>query len=204
MNFSMSSKSRGVTLIEVLIAASLVSLISFVLYSSFSMGLKVWERSRRLLVEEDITVFFDKISCDLRNAFFYSRIKFEGNTCRLSFPSIVYTPMDAKIASLKDEYTDQVGGVTYYYDNVIDGIYRRQANYSQALNAEFVQPRLIVRSVDGMKFRYCYLTAEGEIFSKKILDTIPFGVEVEVMFSDNYGQRVIRKFINIPVAAGSL
>ena len=192
---------KGMTLMEILIVMSLLALVSLAIYHSLSNGIRVWERNRELVVEEDVVIFFDKLTQDLRNTYFYSKINFKGDEFRFSFPTIVYTPADKRSNIPEGEFIEQMGRVEYYYDFNDNTLYRRQANYSQALNERFGRPRALVTSVDRIKFRYHYITDEEEIYTPEILDVLPSGVEVEVEFSDNQGQKMMRKFVDIPIGS---
>lgn len=193
------SDKSAVTLIEILIVTSLVAMISVAIYSCLSSGIRVWREAHRLVVEEDIAIFFDKISKDLRNVYSYSRIKPHGDMFKFSFPAIVYTRADKGLGHSANTYVDQLGKVEYYFDPISDSIYRREANYSQAINEQYSKGLKIVGSVERMNFRFFVLTSEGEIAKNEILDYIPSAVEVEVVFRDSRGERSMRKFIDIPI-----
>lgn len=194
------SKS-GLTLIETLLAVALVTMVGLALYHSFSMGVNVWDRSQQVNIEEDVAIFFDKLSFDLYNSFLFSQIKFEGNEFRFAFPTIVYTRADRGLRLEPDAYIDQVGKVEYYYDFNDDVLYRREANYSQAIKERWGEPRALIKSVSRIKFRYYFMTDTEEISSSEILDVLPTGVEIEVEFTDSRGTRVMKKFVDIPVGS---
>lgn len=192
-------RKQGMTLMEVLITVSLVTAISVALYNSLSNGLRVWQRSRQLIIEEDVAIFFDKLNRDLHNSFFNSKIYVFGEFNAFGIPTIVHTPADMYSGMPEDEYVNQPGLVEYRYDPTEDAIVQRQYNYSQAVNKVPGTERVIVSNVDRLKFTYIYITDEGETISDQILEYLPSGVEVEVTFSDNMGQRVMKKYIDIPV-----
>ena len=190
---------RAMTLIEILLVLSLVTMISIALYKALRNGLQVWERSRRLVVEEDIAIFFDKMSQDIKNSYLYSKIRFEGTEVNFLFPTIVRVTADAHSGAPRGELVDQLGRVHYFFDPQQRTIGKRAANYSQALKNKFGPPQILAQSIDRLKFRYYYRTDQGEVFSPKVLDTLPAGVDVEVLFSDKKGQRSIHKFIDVPI-----
>ena len=66
------SLGGGFTLVEMLLAASLVALVSIAAYQSMLNGYRIWQRSQRSGVEEDISLALDKISQDIRNVFSFS------------------------------------------------------------------------------------------------------------------------------------
>ncbi len=191
----------GLTLVETLLAVALVTLVGLACYKSLSMGIEVWQRSQQLNIEEDVAIFFDKLSFDLYNSFLFSQIKFEGNEFRFAFPTIVRTPADKSLRLGEDVYVDQIGKAEYFYDFNDDKLYRRQANYSEAVRERWGPKRELVSSVTRIKFRYYFLTETEEISSAEILDVLPTGVEIEVEFADTRGKRVMKKFIDIPVGS---
>jgi len=193
------SERKGMTFIEILIVASLISLISMALYNVLSNGIRVWERSRRMVIEEDVAIFFDKLSQDLRNTFYHSKIPFDGNEFRFSFPTMVRTPANAGRGHSGGEDIHQIGRVEYYYDTIEDKIYKRQANYGQAINERFGQPRLLLSSVEKFRFRYVYLTEDEEVMSDEVLEFLPSSIELEIEFFDDKGKRTMRKLIDVPI-----
>ena len=95
-NFHKIKQKNALTLIETLLVVSFVSLVSIAIYKSLASGIKVWGKAHDLVVEEDIAVFFDKITSDLRNTFYYSDLDFYGENYRMSFPTIVHTLKDKR------------------------------------------------------------------------------------------------------------
>jgi hypothetical protein len=191
----------GLTLIEILLAVTLSTLAGVCVYHSLSTGINVWKRSQQLDVEEDIVILFEKLSADLYNSFLFTQIKFEGNEFRVAFPTMVYTAADKRLNLAEDQYVDQIGKVEYFYDIGQDKIFRRDANYSQAVQERYNEPRLMASSVSNVRFRYYFMTDTGELSSTEILDVLPTGIEIEVEFSDQKGKRSMKKFIAIPVGS---
>lgn len=197
-----SNTKSGFTFIEVLLVASLFSLIGVALYSTFSSALKIWDRSQRVVMEEDVTLFFDRIGEDLRNTFYHSRIHFLGKETRMSFATTVSTVADPHSSRREEELIDQIGRVEYYFDLTDKGLYRRQANYAQALREQYQEPRLMVAGIRDLKFRYYFVGESDLLLHQFVEQVIPISVEVVVVFEDESGQRhEMRRFISIPVGA---
>lgn len=193
-------QKRAMTLIEILIVVSLVTGLSIALYQSLANGLRVWKKSQQLVSEEDVVIFFDKISEDLRNTFAFTKFKSYGDTFRFSFPTIIETKRDL-FSDTEDskDYFEQIGQVEYYFDSLNKKLIKRQANYSQALNEEFVQERVLVSSVDNVRFQYYYFTDDGEMESDIFMDILPVGVRIEIEFSDEQGKKLLSRYIEIPL-----
>ncbi len=184
------------TFIEIMIVVSLISIISVALYHGLSNGLRVWEQSKRLIVEEDIALFFEKISQDLRNSLSYSKINFESDFYSFSFPTVVRTLVTT---SKQDELVEQIGKVQYAFDPSSKNLVRKQADYGQALSGDYDPPQVLVAHIDSIKFGFIYLTDKEQVYSEKILETIPSAVEVEVKFTENKQKRSFKRVIEVPI-----
>lgn len=186
------------TLVEILLVVSMIAMITTALYNCFFNGMKIWERTREFVVEEDVAVFFDKISSELRNTFIHSQLTMNGNNTRFSFPTIIRVIKDSEKEE-EAEYVDQLGQVEYYYDLIERAFLRRQANYGQAVAERWQKPQKVISKVDFVKFRYVYVTDNEEKISDENLEGVPFGVEIEVGFTDKKGRHVLKRLINLPL-----
>jgi prepilin-type N-terminal cleavage/methylation domain-containing protein len=194
------SKRNGFTFVEMLLAVSLVGLISLALYQSLSNGLRIWKHAQKFVVEEDIGIFLEKISHDLRNTFKYSLISFDGREKRIAFPTIVRTLQDKKRASGRTNYIDQIGKVEYSFDKAHKTISRRQANYGQAMEEEYGAERLLAKPVHSLRFLYYYIE-DGEYKEKRqATELMPVAVRVEIEFFEDTGKkRTVERVVPIPV-----
>ncbi len=193
-------RKKGFTLVEILIVVSLIGIINFALYRSLINGVGVWQRAEATVIEEDIAIFFDSIAQDLRNTVLFSKIRFEGTEFSISIPTIIDTYPDLNSGLEKDQLVRQIGQAQYYYDFIEDGLFYKQSTYGQLQNFQTGKSRVIIESVQRVKFRYFYQTEHDEISSDSAYDAIPTGIEIEVQFSDQKGERSIKRFIDIPVS----
>lgn len=191
----------AMTLVEILIVSSIISVVSVALFSLLSHGLKVWERSRQMVIEQDIALFFDRISLDLHNACYYSMIRPEGNEYRFSFPAVISVAPDAQSGHSSGSYIDQIGRVEYYFDPIKDVLFRRAANYGQSLKGDFSAPQKMVYPLDNVKFSYYYLSGKEELYASDVLDVFPAVIEITIEFADRKGKRVLQKFVDLPIGS---
>lgn len=143
-------------------------------------------------------IFFDKISYDLRNSLAYSQIRFEGKPQSVSFGLIVRTPVDSKRKPGSNEYNDQIGKVEYYFDDNKNNLYRRQANYSQALNRQFSEGYLLSKDITSLKFLYYYRSGKAYVVQESAKDILPSFIKIELAFNDRKDRRSIVRLVNIP------
>lgn len=191
----------GMTLMEILLVVSLVSMISLALYKSLANGIKVYQRSQRMIVEEDIAVFLDRLTGDLRNTFLFSQIAFEGSELKLSFPTIVRVPADPSSDYPPGEYIDQIGRVEYSFELYDDKLFYKVSDYGQGIDQNFNEPRVLLQNIKNIRFGYISITPEGEVVNPSAYGTLPATVQVEIEFSDEWGKKSIVREIDIP--AGS-
>lgn len=85
----MASGPLGFTIIELLLAATIMSMISLAVVSTFGAGLRAWNRVQSFGgFQADVLVFLEGFEHDLRNAFAFSPIKFQGNSRSMSFAAV--------------------------------------------------------------------------------------------------------------------
>jgi prepilin-type N-terminal cleavage/methylation domain-containing protein len=85
----MRGKHRGLTLVEVSLTVALSALVSLVVYSTLSNGLKIWQDVHVKQPQEAVALFFEKLTDQVRNTFKYPGILFTGNQTSFSLPTIV-------------------------------------------------------------------------------------------------------------------
>jgi len=191
-----SSKFQGFTLVESLLVASLICVISLAVYQTVAASLKIWQRYRSFK-EGEVLVFFDKVNQELRNSIRYSKIPFEGHVNRVVFATMVKTPMDQKKRHSRDEWEEQIGRVEYLFDQQAHALYRRQANYSQALKNAYGPKKLVVNNLSSVAFSYYH--RDGENLSERTeTDHIPTVFLVKVTLNTPEKQQ-LTKHVHIPI-----
>ena len=82
-------KHKGLTLVEIIITTSLIAVIGLAVSSAVINGIEIWQRLSKATIEEDVHIFFEKFSADLRNSFEYKDILFAGEKEKVSFATLV-------------------------------------------------------------------------------------------------------------------
>lgn len=190
---------HGMTLIEVLLVSGLLSLVALAIYQSLSLGMKVWDRSRGAMIEQDIVLAFDQLTQDFHNAVYFSRWPPRGDESSLQFTALVDWPEKNYETEEGVAAVQQMARVTYEYDS-LGRVFRRSGqDYGQAFREVDGKSRNLLENVRKVSFRYFYVTGGGETVSERVLETLPSLVEVEVVFADPLGERRIKKLIDFPV-----
>ena len=191
------ARSRGFTLVEMLLVVSLFAVVALSIYHAFSNGLKVWERGRQFMAEEDLDIFFDKFSRELRNTFDFSQIGFAGKETSIKFATRIRTPADRALGLEKDALIDQIGGVEYYFDTGKKTIYKKEFNYSQATNQKAGAERQMLQRVKAVNFLYFYIDADGNLGQTRRISSVPAAVEIRIEMEGPMEEDMI-KLVNIP------
>lgn len=196
----MKLKTKSFTLIEVLLVSSLIAVLGVAIFHTFSNGLKLWARAQRLNPESEVALFLDKIGEDLRSTSAISGIAFKGIGAQLSFPAIVLTKADQRSSRASEGMVNQIGAVRYRFDPGTQTIYRRQANYAQAIKDRWIQEEVPVAvGITELALHY-EISSEKRYLLKSTFDEgIPRGVMVEVNFGDDSGKHQLKRYFLIPV-----
>lgn len=195
-NFPGKSR-RAMTLVEILIVVSVLGMLSLAMFNALSVGLRVWKKAQAVHIEEDIVIFFDKLTADVHNVYLYSKIHFEGDFHAFAFPAMVRIQVED--SNKQPVWNEQMGKIKYSYDVNRHAILRWQADYGQALKGLYDEPQILMKGVKALRFHYLYITDEGEKWSDTILEGVMAGIDVEVVLEEAFKERVIRKSINVPL-----
>ena len=187
------------TMIEVLLVTAIFASLGLAAFTCLSNGLKMWSRSQKLTAQEDVAILLDRMSLELRNSFLFSRIPFQGEELRFSFPTVVTTAADRAGSRAHEGYVEQIGSVRYSFDPGAGRILREQANYSQATHGDFGPARVEAHGVKEMRLRYYYSDSADPRMSTSGKDRIPSGVSIEIHVMENGEDRVFQRYMPVPV-----
>lgn len=190
---------RAFTFIEILIVTSLIAILSLAIFTCFSNGLKLWDRSRQAILTEDISIFFDRLSSDLRNTFLFSTLPIDGEEHSFAFPTVVLVPADQRSTRAGEELVDQIGRVRYAFDFERGAVIRQQANYSQGTRNDWGDSRSLVTGIQELKFKYYYAKSKEYQLHADNQTALPSGIEVDVRFKEGGEEKVISRFITVPL-----
>lgn len=148
--------ARGFTLIEFMLVAALLSVIGVALYASFSTGINAWQRINAGTTLEDINIFLDKISSELRNTFLIKGMLFQGENDAVRFPVISYGRDNKK------NLGREIGEVHYAFHQTSQGIYRTYRRYSEVYQEKNVSAERIAGPIQSFEVQYYYYDPQEE------------------------------------------
>lgn len=188
------SSRRGFTLLELLLVVCMLSVISLAIYSTFNNGVKIWQRLNKPLAEEDVGIFFDKFSRDIRNVFWFSGIDFSGSGKSLEFPTLVHS------VRLQKRTVGQIG---YFFDSASGSLKRTEKDLTHITEDEKGLVMDVLSEVRDIKFSYYFYNKEKNLYewSEEWTEKdLPVAVRVKIRVEDDGERKELAKTISIPAS----
>ena len=140
---------QGFTMVELLITACLIAVLSAAVFSSLMRGMDVWKRVRSIdRTEDDIRLNLEKFSRELRSTFSFSPIVFTGAKDQVSFPTYIRS-RDGEGLPL-----EHLGKVTYLYRAEEKALFRRQEDYRDLFHPQRASFEKFIAPVEEAVFTY--------------------------------------------------
>ena len=162
------TSEKGFTLIEVLVATSILGVIGLTILTTFASGFHVFERVQTFGgPQADVLLALEEMEKDIRNVFPLSTIAFEGDTQSMTFPAVIEA---FEMIDGEEKIISSIGRVSYYIDDatyvneVTKGLIRAQHNYSQAIAGAQAQEDQseTLASIEDLALEYYYYNEEAE------------------------------------------
>jgi prepilin-type N-terminal cleavage/methylation domain-containing protein len=185
----------GFTFIEMIIVSAVVCVVALAIYATVNNGLRIWQRVNQQLPYEDVNIFLEKFSLDLKNCFKFSSIDFLGTERSLSFATLVSSP------KLKAR---TVGKVIYFYDANNETLTRELNDFSDVYSGGVDSLKQAINNIKSSKFQYYYYDRQAKKYAW--LDewvstkTQPLAVRIELELDDVSQGIKFYRTVGIPVA----
>lgn len=167
----------GFTLIEILIAVSIFSVIAIALYTGFNAGIRVWRRAEQNMeLHQSIRFFLGGIGKELRNAINYGQaegigeIAGEGEAKLVVKPDLVFVgerdniSFVTLITRILEENESSVELAKINYSLNTDGTLMRKAAYQNEGFAETdINTEKLISDVEELRFEYVYKAEDEEL-----------------------------------------
>ena len=195
----MKSKDyQGFTLLELLIAVTIFSIVSIAIYSSFSVGIRAWRKAEESYkVRQEARHALEDIGYELRTAVNFTPVPFEGSSDCVSF---------SRVLKSSNKYSEGIFKITYTFDAEAKSLYYILQTYQESVQEESGIKSILTSGISGFQLKYAYLDGEEVIWrddwqSDEI--DVPFGVKVSLFYpSQSKGQDIeFSETILIPTGA---
>ena len=144
---SRKANNRGFSLLELLLVASILPVISFVVFANFSSGMRLWGVLNQPVPDEDLIIFYRKTSNDFIGTFKFSLIPFVGGHDKVSFAAAVNTKTELG--------ADRgIGEVSIFYDSALKAIVREDKDISELYKKTPGHQTLLLKEVEAVHMRF--------------------------------------------------
>ena len=199
----------GFTLIEILVATSILGVIGLTILTTFGSGLHVYERVQAFGGSQaEVLLALEEMERDIKNVFPMSAVAFEGDSHRIAFPAVIEI---LEIIDGKESVVPSVGRISYYIDEAIymddveKSLMRVQQNYSLAVaggDAQEGQGETLAL-IEDLAFEYYYYDEEAKTYGWQNSwsgeeETLLSGVKIEMTYKDSDQDIVIERIVVIP------
>lgn len=182
---------------EMLLVSALIATVSIAIFTALNNGIKLWGRGIAVDRKGGLFIGLEKAAHDFRGILPFSLIHFKGTQSRVSFATIVLTPADVHGSRAQEGLIDELGAVEYRYEASEGKIFRRQADYGQALKKQWGQDQEVASGVRDVRFDY-FIEGDKKMEPKEQIESkIPTGVMMTVHVGDN-GQQTLQRYFEIP------
>ena len=186
------NKAPGFTLIELMVVTVMLSIVCLSIYSTFASGAKIWQRVNRLSVNEDVNIFFDRFSSDVKNSVNFTGLRFSGKADRIELPTLVSSPtLEAKTVGMA------------VYSCTGNTLVRGQADYSQIYQDVSITPRHILSGLQSCNFTFYQYDDEQQEYSwvdEWTRPEFPLAIRLEVALAPgSSGGSSFVKTVSVPI-----
>lgn len=142
---------RAFTLIELIVATLILSVVIVSIYGAFNAGIKVWSRNAEGKDLQKIRIALLRIQKELRSSFFFSGIPFSGTSMSIIFPAV--------------EEKDKIYAVNYYIledrNKGCEVLMKRKSVFTAAGLLEEQAMDEFIFSADSISFEYAHEPKDG-------------------------------------------
>ncbi len=191
---------RGFTLLELLVAVSIFTLVGLGLAASFSTGIKVKRRANRHHARlETANIVLGEIQLNLRNLTPSYDVYFEGSDDELVFV--------APVTEWRDGYRNETQLLRHQYQN--DTVLDRILKITSEMDGRF--PEQSVMAADGAQLRFAFLATADPAGVHTWESTwsgqgFPLAVKIELIFPSDMNSNISTvwtRIARIPIARES-
>ena len=147
---------KGFTLTEMLLVSAMLAVISLAVYATFDNGVKIWKKANAGIPEEDLCIFFERFTSDLRNGFVFEDIGFSGSETAVEFASLVKNTGSSALT---------IGRVAYFYEPASGLLIRRESDFSDIYEGKEGVSVPQLKNVKNLRFSYYFCNPQMKDYS---------------------------------------
>jgi prepilin-type N-terminal cleavage/methylation domain-containing protein len=199
------SNSRGLSLIEVLVAVAIVSIIGLSVFTVFAQGLKLWQRAASVIPDVDSDIVFEMITADLTNAYQSNMASFEGADTMMRFFSYSRRNYEVKNPEVRIRHPKAIqylfvpeGKLLARSEEPLEILLSKNAKSRQ------IPYKVVVKGLKECRFEYYHLDDEKSEFQWKPYwnrDCLPKAVRISLNYDDERRVENFVKIVSLPASS---
>ncbi len=150
---------RGFTLIEIALGVALTAVVGLVVFSTFSSGLKLWQRHQEGFCARDTAFLFERMQRDLENGSAFAEGALRGNATQCEFPAFA-----GSVTTQEDE-VPAPGRVFYVWDETAAKVLRSVTTLSDDFQGVQKDGRAVLSGVERFALAYYFLDPQGNQYT---------------------------------------
>ena len=196
MRFILTNRNRfnrAFTLIEMLVVVSMVFFVSLAVYATLSAGLRIWKRINVNTPGENISIFFEKFTSDLKNTVKFSSLSFSGAEDSFEFVSLVESH---RIGN------KTIGKIVYSFNNSSRSLKRYEKDIAHIFREEPGIEHNALSDIRAVRFYYYHYDKENDYYTWEDewgLESIPLAIRLELTMGTENASEKFTKTVSIPV-----
>jgi len=178
------SRVLGFTLVELLVALSLMTLAMGTMIATFMGGTGLWDRFEYTGPQgQTIVISLEEMTRELHNIRYYEPIAFMGRYDEIAFPSLV------KVEPEEGEAYYEIGERRYFLDERDKSLCQSERSYRE-MRKHFDRRKLcqpLAKGVERLRFKYYEVNLDnGNTTWHNNWDypTLPIAISIEVTYQD--------------------
>ena len=149
---------QGFTLLELLAAIFMISIVGTVALTLFSKGIGIWEDVRfRSSTEYETILFLEGLEKEARNYVNFSEIGFSGKSETIRFPAFINVQRENS-----DHIQNVLGCINYRFDRDKMAVYKSKISYPESTQESSSAFYRVLKRVKSLNFEYGVLDKQEE------------------------------------------
>lgn len=194
-------KNKGFTLIELLLVVTLLPIVSFAVFANFNSGFKLWKALNQEVVEENLSLFYEKAAFDFENLHRYSSFPFEGDAQKVTFCTNI--PAASELGG-----GSAIGQVSYFYDHDKGTLFRQVRDLNELYKDKPGRLSAAMTDVTDLHVSYYFKNANSDRYEwleawQGAADALPIAVRFDFECLRGGKKYTLTRSIALPLAEGA-
>ena len=169
---------NGFTLMEMMLVSVLICVVSMAVFQALNNGIKLFKRGLAIESQGQLMIALEKMSREMSSALVLEKIPFKATAQKIVFACMVRLQADPKSSRAHEGMVETIGAVEYRFDPAQGKIFRRVADYGQALKKQWGQEQEIAAGIEESDFEYIINSSKGSRQTHEVTVGLPSYIKI--------------------------